>query len=305
MKITVLVSTLNRGPAIRETLESLAASAMPDFAVVVVNQSTDGTTGPVVDEFAAADPRFRHVPTPTRGLSKARNLGLREAAGADVVVFTDDDCRVDPYWIGALAEEFERRPDVAGVFGRVLPDGPSASGMYLAIKEDPQREEFIGKVDVYAGHGANMAFRLGVLEEAGGFDEALGAGGPLFSSEDLDIRVRLLDRGHRLVYLPSAIVYHKQDRPWERIRPILRSYAKGSGACFAKYMRCGRVYGLTMLLVWFWKLGVRELVVGGLRLNRRRILNGWYQLWYPWAGLLAGWRAPLDRPRMLFVPPSS
>ena len=177
------------------------------------------------------------------------------------------------------------------------------SGIYLAVKEDPMRVEYAGNVDVYAGHGANMAFRRTVLDELGGFDEALGAGGELYSCEDIDIRVRVLDRGHRLIYLPTAIAYHKQERTWSAVRSVQKSYAKGVGACYVKYMRCGRFYGLKMLLRWFLNLGFREIAVGMLLLRPPRILNGAYQLFLPILGAWSGLRFPLDRVRMLYAPP--
>ncbi len=301
MNTAIVICTRNRGELIRETLESVAASTHEAYRAIVVDQSTDEATGRVALEFAGQDPRFRYHKSATRGLSRARNIGVREAGDADLIVFTDDDVRVDPYWLANLVEEFERHPDVAGIFGRVLPDGPSVSGIYLAVKEDVVREEFQGNVDVYAGHGANMAFRRGVLEEAGGFDEALGAGGVLYSCEDIDIRVRVLDRGHKLLYLPSSLVYHKQERSWPVVRAVQRTYAKGTGACYVKYLRCGRWFGLTMLLRWFLKLGLREVLVGILRLSPPRLLNGWYQLTLPWVGVFRGLKFPLDKLHMTYL----
>ncbi len=44
-------------------------------------------------------------PEPRRGLSAARNAGIR-AARSPVVAFLDDDCRVEPGWLDDLAAEF-------------------------------------------------------------------------------------------------------------------------------------------------------------------------------------------------------
>ena len=54
------------------------------------------------------------------GASAARNRGLVEASGA-IVAFTDDDVLVDPHWIRALVDCFDRNPDVACVTGLVVP----------------------------------------------------------------------------------------------------------------------------------------------------------------------------------------
>ena len=60
----------------------------------------------------------RVVEEPRRGLSSARNAGLRAAHG-DLVAFTDDDVVLDRAWVGALAAGMERAADVACVTGKI------------------------------------------------------------------------------------------------------------------------------------------------------------------------------------------
>jgi hypothetical protein len=70
--------------------------------------------------------------------------------------------------------------------------------------------------DVAAEHipGCNMSFSREALLEIGGFDEVYTAAG-----DDVDICWRLLDRGHRLGFAPSAVVWHHR-------RPSVRAYWK-------------------------------------------------------------------------------
>ena len=56
------------------------------------------------------------------------------------------------------------------------------------------------------GAGANFAVSRTVLKEVGGFNEALGAGTPSGGGEDLNMFMRIVLAGHRLVYEPSAVV---------------------------------------------------------------------------------------------------
>jgi hypothetical protein len=59
------------------------------------------------------------------------------------------------------------------------------------------------------GSGANMAFRTGYLTEAGGFDDALGAGTLTMGGDDLAAFFDVIASGHRLVYDPAALVRHQ------------------------------------------------------------------------------------------------
>ena len=55
--------------------------------------STDGS-GSILDQRAAADPRFRVIHKANGGVSRARNVGL-EAARGEYVVFWDSDDYVE------------------------------------------------------------------------------------------------------------------------------------------------------------------------------------------------------------------
>src|SRR6185312_6444167 len=59
------------------------------------------------------------------------------------------------------------------------------------------------------GSGANMAFDTSVLRAMGGFDPALGAGTRARGGDDLAAFFEVLQRGHRLVYEPAALVRHR------------------------------------------------------------------------------------------------
>jgi GT2 family glycosyltransferase len=84
--------------------------------------------------------------------------------------------------------------------------------------------------------GANMAFRRDVLTQIGGFDDALGAGGP-FSCEDVDAFARASFAGWKGGYFPGPIVMHDHGRRGkESARRMARSYAIARGAYFAKFI---------------------------------------------------------------------
>jgi len=59
------------------------------------------------------------------------------------------------------------------------------------------------KVDILSG--ANMAFRRHILLDVNGFDENFY--GPS-SGEDADLCLRIIQKGHNLVYDPTAVSYH-------------------------------------------------------------------------------------------------
>src|SRR5690606_26512499 len=122
----------------------------------------------------------------------ARNEGWRNARGP-VIAFTDDDTVPDAGWLAAgLAAMVD---GVAAVTGRIempLPAKPSdievdAAGL--------TRAEFVT---------ANCFVRRDVLEEVNGFDERFS----MAWREDSDLHFNLLERGHKIVRAPDALVVH-------------------------------------------------------------------------------------------------
>ena len=87
-RLSVIVCAFNEESYIEACLHSvLAQSRRPDEVIVVNNASTDRTR-----DIAAQVPGVRVVDEPRKGLTRARETG-RLAAGSDVLLFLDADCR--------------------------------------------------------------------------------------------------------------------------------------------------------------------------------------------------------------------
>jgi len=309
--VDVVISTRGRGALIDATVASIRHSAHEDLLLWIVDQSDDETTEQAVAPHAAGDPRVRYLRSASRGISAGRNEGVA-AGSAPYLVFTDDDCRVEPDWLGAMLAELEQAATWA-VFGRVIPDetfhpeppagaSPVSPALPLALKDAPSRKTYQGnRFDLGFGHGANMGLRRDRFEEIGGFDELLGVGGPLRSWNDRDLGYRILRRGGRIVYTPDALVHHRHWRGWEAVRHTYRNYAIGAGAAAGKYLRCGDPGGLYLLFEWLADQGVRQVASGLFKWRSgQKVQAGLLQLAYPWVGLVQGWRYPVDRERVLY-----
>ncbi|WP_245691902.1 glycosyltransferase [Geodermatophilus telluris] len=250
-EVTVVVCTRDRGEALAECLERLAALTHPHLELLVVdNAPSDDSTRRVVESFAARDPRFRHVLEPRPGLSRARNRGLAEARGA-VIAYTDDDVAVDPGWVQGLLRGFARRADVGCVTGLVATAGIDtgeeayfdARAASWSTRCEPEIYDLAGDARDDAlypysagifGTGANFAFDTAMLRELGGFDEALGAGAPTRGGEDLDVFVRVLRAGRALAYEPAAVVWHHHRADPAALLRQLYGYGTGLTAYLTK-----------------------------------------------------------------------
>jgi GT2 family glycosyltransferase len=244
--ISVVVCTRDRPAGLLETLRRLAQLRYPAFEVVVVDNapSSEATKEGVEREFGSDD-RIRYVREPRPGLSCARNRGISEAAG-DVIAFTDDDVRVDPWWLTGIARGFGAASGVACVTGLIATaELESPAQLYFHLREgwgdscerrifDLAEHRDESPLYPYTagsfGAGANFALTRGVLKEIGVFDEALGAGSPSGGGEDLNMFTRIVLGGHRLVYEPSAVVSHIHRTDLAELSRQMRAYGTGCTA---------------------------------------------------------------------------
>jgi glucosyl-dolichyl phosphate glucuronosyltransferase len=217
MTYSVVIATCNRAADLRDTLASLAGlrPAGPWEAIVVDNNSTDGTRQ-VVEAAATGFPvPLRYLFEREQGRSPALNAGIRAAQG-DIIVTTDDDVRVEADWLDRAAEGLERLGcDYVG--GRVLPIWggprpawlPNRGGKHWAViallDYGRQPIEFGARVPL----GVNMAFRRSAFERAGLLDPQTGRkAGTLLGQEVREWCIRARAAGLRGFYVPEMVVQH-------------------------------------------------------------------------------------------------
>ncbi|MFL6238326.1 MAG: glycosyltransferase [Actinomycetes bacterium] len=227
---SIVVCTRDRPQLLTDLLPALLLEQQDGAEVVIVDSASRGAETRAL--VTATGLPYLRCDQP--GASHARNAGLA-ATAAPVVLFTDDDCRPQPGWGPALCAAFED-DEVGFATGRVMPGAGEGRAMSPMIAEAPRRWTATDDVDAM-GHGASMGCRRSALEGVGGFDEVLGAGGPLHASEDKDVFWRLLRAGWVGSYVPSAVVEHAA---WRDHRESLRNgyrYGVGIGARVAKVTR--------------------------------------------------------------------
>jgi O-antigen biosynthesis protein len=197
--VSIIVAAYNAADTLESCLQSLERLDYPNFEVLVVDDGSQDNTRAIAAKFT----KFKCIELGSnRGLSAARNAGIRKAKGS-VIAFTDADCEVDSQWLRFLMEAFESN-DWAAVGGpNILPpeDGPIAA----AVMATPGGPSHVMLTDQIAEHipGCNMAFRVDALEKVGAFDPQFRIAG-----DDVDLCWRLLMKEMVIGFAPGAFVWH-------------------------------------------------------------------------------------------------
>jgi glycosyltransferase involved in cell wall biosynthesis len=189
-----LIFVAERSPELRERVESYAKQRSMANVRVVFN---DGH----------------------RGLSAARNVGVREASG-DIIAFADDDVVLFPDWAEEMVMTYARSESTIGVTGPGFPRWKDESQAWL-----PEELYWIVSCTAFTGWngmravrsawGMNMSFRREAFDYCS-FSENFGQtkggqaawkAGPVDDAE-FSIKVRLRT-GKVILYNPNVRVWHK------------------------------------------------------------------------------------------------
>jgi glycosyltransferase involved in cell wall biosynthesis len=213
-RVSVIVPAYNAAWCLPDALESIIAQRYPDWEAIVVD---DGSTDDTARLAEGRDPRIRVVRSPiNQGLAATRNLGLDHATGELVALLDADDT-----WLPDYLEEQVALVDRADAAG--LPVAIACCDAYLRRNDEVLTEtygDWIGRpsdsITLEELIDRNPIFisvllSRAAVEAAGRFDASLR------SVEDLDLWLRIVEAGGRVVYQPKPLaVYRLSDRALSR-----------------------------------------------------------------------------------------
>ena len=214
--ISIIIVNLNGHALLADCLDALAAQNYPRdrVEIILVDNGSSDDSVPFVRELY---PHVRVIEAGRNlGFAGGNNLGARVATG-DYLALINNDARADPNWLRAMVKVLEEQPEVACAASKILDRdgktidfvGPAMNlyGRSFQIDEGmPVAPGFYDEPrELLAPCGGAMMVRRDAFSQVGGFDEDYVA-----YFEDLDLGWRLWLYGHKVLFVPQSIVYHKQ-----------------------------------------------------------------------------------------------
>lgn len=283
-ELSVILVNYNDRVHLQECLSSLTDTVKDIlFEVVLIdNQSSDGT----VEWVREHAPRVRLIVNRENvGFARANNQGIRESRG-EYILFLNTDTILAPHAVDLLLEELRSDRTIAAVGPALLCEekvfqvsfGKEVSffrEIFQKIVANPyyrwRLKRGAEKRRVGWLSAACLLARRDILEEVGLFDESF-----FLYFEDIDLCVRIREKGYALEYLPQARVYHEGGASTEGLRLLSRYYYRKSQLYF---YRKHNSKAAQVLLRFYLRINFRLLLVRGyLRgtddMKDRRILKG-------------------------------
>jgi len=210
--VSIVIPVFNNARLTIECLLSIVegGSDLPFEVIVVDNGSTDATK-----ELLAAVPNLGRLRNEENtGFGPACNKGA-DAARGRYLVFLNNDAQVKAGWLPALLKPFSEFEHVGAVGPKVLfPDGrlqdagsavnADCTTSLIGLFDDPDLPRFNYSREVEYVSGVCLMIEAERFRKLGGFDDDFA---PAYY-EDVDLCLRLRQKGLRIVYQPSATVVH-------------------------------------------------------------------------------------------------
>jgi len=188
--VSVIIPTFNRRKFVREAIDSVLAQDFDDFELIVVD---DGSTDGTAEALADYGNRIRLIRQSNRGVSAARNTGIR-ASEAPLIALLDSD---DLWRAGKLTAQtafLRAHPDV-------LICQTEEIWVRNGLRVNPRRKHRKPSGDIFARSlelclvsPSAVMMRRRLLDEVGLFDESL----PACEDYDLWLRVACRHAVHRI-----------------------------------------------------------------------------------------------------------
>lgn len=119
MLFSVIIPAFNCEGTIEKTVESIAASGIKDFEILIIDDGSDDKTGSICDSLSQKMPSVRCIHQANAGVSAARNCGIKNSLG-EYLLFFDADDSVKPNSLCSAVDIVEsERPDML-IFGMVF-----------------------------------------------------------------------------------------------------------------------------------------------------------------------------------------
>lgn len=212
-RCSIVIPVHNRADLTRQCLDALLdlRDSSPSFEIIVVDDASGDDTPRLL---AAYQGRARSVTLAQNGgFATACNAGAAAARG-DYLVFLNNDTIPQPGWLTALVAHADANLEAAVVGAKLLYPDETVQHAGVSFGFDryphhlyagfPADHPAVNKSRPFRAVTAACCLVRGVAFHAvGGFDRAFVNGW-----EDVDLCLRLGERGHQVHYCAESVLYH-------------------------------------------------------------------------------------------------
>ena len=198
--ISVIIPCYNYSNYITEAVESLKKSTYNKWQCVIINDGSTDNSEDVILKLIKGDDRFIYIKQRNKGLSAARNIGIR-AVDTEYIMCLDPDDKISPTYIENGVKYLSEHEDCTLYYGKAKmfwDDG---------TEKDWNLPDYDYKLLLLSNHiYSSFIYRREDYFRAGEYDEKMDA------YEDWDFLIRLLDGGRKVYMTDDVVFYYRRHK---------------------------------------------------------------------------------------------
>lgn len=235
-EVTIIILNFNGLSDTQKCLGSLLKTEYPNFKIFVADNGSDVDESLILSK-KFIDKKIRFVRLPKNlGFSGGNNRIIRSIR-SKYVVLLNNDIIVTPNWVRPLVETMEKDAKIAVCQPKILWDKKrdsfdyaGACGGFIDIlgypftrgrifhTQEKDNGQYDSEINIVWASGAAMMVRRKILDIVGMFDNRF-----FNYMEEIDLCMRIINHGHKIVCAPSSYIYHKGAKTASR-NPLKKRY---------------------------------------------------------------------------------
>lgn len=215
--VSIIVLNYNRPSLTIDCLKALEKQCFRDFEVVIVDNGSSKQSTALLEVYLKENPidfKYKFLPLSTNlGFSGGNNAGLNCTTG-EFVALLNNDTEPKQDWLQELVKSMISHPEVGICASKILVYDTdiidsAGDGFVRSLKgfkrgEGEKSHNFSNQGLVFGACAGAALYRRGMIDQIGFLDEEF-----FLIHEDSDYNFRAQLTGWKVLYIPTAVVYHK------------------------------------------------------------------------------------------------
>ncbi len=216
--ISIIISNYNGAKLniLKDCLNSFKKIDYPNYELILVDNDSSDNSIDIATNIMGKNPHFKIIKNPINMYSQGLNLGFNASKGKYVAYF-NNDIALEKRYFHKLVEAFEKKPKLALVQGKLLwyfdHSIIDSAGETMDIFGNPvtigyktqDTGQFDKEEEILSASGSACMMRRDIVKNIGIYASYFGIG-----YEDMDLGLRLRQKGYVVMRIAQAICYHKR-----------------------------------------------------------------------------------------------
>lgn len=288
--VSIIILTMNSARFIKPCIHAIDGLDYPNYELIVVDNNSSDKTLEIIFELASERDIKVIANKENRGFAGGNNDGWKASSG-EILLLLNPDTILKNGFLKAIVQPFINDPTVGIAGGKIYYPGSNILQHCGGILYPNAMSDHRGAGEVDNGHfdepanvdyvtGAAMAVRRKVLEIFGGLDEDFY---PAYYEES-DLCLKARNAGWKVLYVPTAILYHHESVILEKLsRKFYSMYFRSRMIFIAKHysLRDLMLKFLPFEVKWMfsrWANGVRYINFGSYFFGVNFIIHNWSRI---------------------------